>query len=677
MINRDIFQKDPSTRKLVNEGVANVNDENTSQALDVLRYELETFVCDGQYEKGLAHILEIYLKNIEQAQQSAVWISGFYGSGKSHLVKMLRALWVDTVFADGATLSYSGKFSRMKIRFLMDSKSGKVRISLDGKEQEVLDLYSETSSYKVIEIKDKTTFIPGIYFSSLLLPLHKIKGIKISTEREKDKFRIEGVRIKSSRREILLPVNKGDYVSEIVFENREFKDKIFSPTLFGVQILLAFLMAYLLYEFLSLPERLKQSSWKSTFLYVFIREKHFLFWVMFIISSGIFSLWLLGHWPASMSPDSMDTWLQVEGRNFHNHHPYVYSMYVLFLTQFIDTPSVVCIFQILLISLLGSFIFYFAIKNGVSFYLVLPFFFLFIFSVPVGLFNIVLWKDIPFSFLIIFWAFYLYYRSYRKKKDLKDSFSFKKIFLLSFLFIFLCMVRHNGIVYIVCLPFFLAISGVMTKKEFVRFLILSCSLFILFRFIIPELIGVRGLKEVFSNPGRIIKNESNLMVKSVFGAYLPEYMSEKTYIFLKTLNGRDNEIYYNLLTDRDQLLSANPTIFKTTYRIALSPKSNFLYKIQSNILYRSFTDISIRLLIWNSLVPFFMLLVVFLLYRWLPLSALYSLFILVQPLCLFFVSHVTSWRYMYFIYLSGFFVFPLVFLEIKDRCRQRVMKDSQ
>jgi len=102
MINRDIYQRDPATLKLVNEGVANVNDEKTSQAMDVLRYELETFVCDGQYEKGLEHILETYLKNIEQAQQPAVWISGFYGSGKSHLVKMLRALWVDTVFDDGA-----------------------------------------------------------------------------------------------------------------------------------------------------------------------------------------------------------------------------------------------------------------------------------------------------------------------------------------------------------------------------------------------------------------------------------------------------------------------------------------------------------------------------------------------------------------------------------------------
>jgi len=102
MKNREIYQKDPSTRKLVNEGVASVNDETTPIALSVLRYELDTFVCDGQYQKGMAHILETYIKNIDQAQQPAVWVSGFYGSGKSHLVKMLRALWLDTLFEDGA-----------------------------------------------------------------------------------------------------------------------------------------------------------------------------------------------------------------------------------------------------------------------------------------------------------------------------------------------------------------------------------------------------------------------------------------------------------------------------------------------------------------------------------------------------------------------------------------------
>lgn len=103
MNNRQVYAKDPATRKLVNEGVANVNDERTDQAFAVLRYELETFVCDGQYEKGMEHILETYLRNIGQPQQPAVWVSGFYGSGKSHLVKMLRALWSDTEFPDGAT----------------------------------------------------------------------------------------------------------------------------------------------------------------------------------------------------------------------------------------------------------------------------------------------------------------------------------------------------------------------------------------------------------------------------------------------------------------------------------------------------------------------------------------------------------------------------------------------
>ena len=126
MKNKQIYQKDPSVQKLVNQGVATVNDDMTSEALSVLRYELETFVCDGQYEKGLAHILETYLKNTDQSEQPAVWISGFYGSGKSHLVKMLRALWVDTRFEDGATARGIATLPRNIKDFLIElSNAGK------------------------------------------------------------------------------------------------------------------------------------------------------------------------------------------------------------------------------------------------------------------------------------------------------------------------------------------------------------------------------------------------------------------------------------------------------------------------------------------------------------------------------------------------------------------------
>lgn len=99
MLNQEIYSIDPSTRKLVNEGVANVNIYNQ----EVYQYELSTFVCNGQYEKGLDHILSTYLSNLGKPQQPGVWVSGFYGSGKSHLVKMLAALWTDMKFDDGTS----------------------------------------------------------------------------------------------------------------------------------------------------------------------------------------------------------------------------------------------------------------------------------------------------------------------------------------------------------------------------------------------------------------------------------------------------------------------------------------------------------------------------------------------------------------------------------------------
>ena len=102
MLNRDIYLKDPVENKLANNGVAEVKDDLSEQALNTLRYELDTFVCDGEYEKGLDKILSTFLTNLDSGnEQPGVWISGFYGSGKSHLAKMLRTLWVDYTFSDG------------------------------------------------------------------------------------------------------------------------------------------------------------------------------------------------------------------------------------------------------------------------------------------------------------------------------------------------------------------------------------------------------------------------------------------------------------------------------------------------------------------------------------------------------------------------------------------------
>ena len=98
MKTRELFLKDPLTWTLLNEGVSS----NNSADLDTLRYELQTFVCQGEYHTGLVRILQGYLDHLDR-EQIAAWASGFFGCGKSHLVKVLRYLWTDYAFPDGAT----------------------------------------------------------------------------------------------------------------------------------------------------------------------------------------------------------------------------------------------------------------------------------------------------------------------------------------------------------------------------------------------------------------------------------------------------------------------------------------------------------------------------------------------------------------------------------------------
>ena len=57
-------------------------------------------MCEGEYANGLEKILRTFLANLDRPEQQAAWVSGFYGSGKSHLTKILRYLWTDFEFPE-------------------------------------------------------------------------------------------------------------------------------------------------------------------------------------------------------------------------------------------------------------------------------------------------------------------------------------------------------------------------------------------------------------------------------------------------------------------------------------------------------------------------------------------------------------------------------------------------
>ena len=96
----ELFSTNPKSLQLLNNGVAFVKDVVTPEELKTLRFELKTFVCEGEYAKGLEKILRTFLGNLDHPEQPAAWVSGFYGSGKSHLGKILRYLWNDFEFPE-------------------------------------------------------------------------------------------------------------------------------------------------------------------------------------------------------------------------------------------------------------------------------------------------------------------------------------------------------------------------------------------------------------------------------------------------------------------------------------------------------------------------------------------------------------------------------------------------
>ena len=99
----DLLDRDPRTARLANNGQARIDDAADGPAREELRAELETFVCEGQFGDALQRILDRYLANLGTPKQDSAWVSGFFGSGKSHLLKMLTHLWVNTAFPDGTT----------------------------------------------------------------------------------------------------------------------------------------------------------------------------------------------------------------------------------------------------------------------------------------------------------------------------------------------------------------------------------------------------------------------------------------------------------------------------------------------------------------------------------------------------------------------------------------------
>ncbi len=145
-------------------------------------------------------------------------------------------------------------------------------------------------------------------------------------------------------------------------------------------------------------------------------KNNYYFWVFFLISTFVFFLWWAAFFPALMSTDSIGQWIQTMDLNkLSDWHPYLSTLYFYFLKLIYNSPATVSLFQIIWTAALFSYIFNFFIKVGLKKIYIYVLFIFFVTSIPIGLFNISLWKDVPFSLCLIGFLFFLCKAIYEKK----------------------------------------------------------------------------------------------------------------------------------------------------------------------------------------------------------------------------------------------------------------------
>lgn len=183
-------------------------------------------------------------------------------------------------------------------------------------------------------------------------------------------------------------------------------------------------------------------------------------------SMAVFSLYLAGLFPGIMTVDSLFQWIQIHILEFNDWHPVVHTWFLLLLTKIWDSPAVVGIAQILIMSLVFAYGAYRFRKQGANKWIVYLAIVGFACMPINGVYSVTLWKDILFSTAIMFLTILLFNIVSTEGKWLHKNTNVLLFFIASVGVVFF---RHNG---------------------FPAFLVTMIIFFIIFRFKLVKMYAV-------------------------------------------------------------------------------------------------------------------------------------------------------------------------------------------
>ncbi len=413
------------------------------------------------------------------------------------------------------------------------------------------------------------------------------------------------------------------------------------------------------------------------------------------------------------------TWREVTSHAFEGITPVSYNLLVLALTQIYNSPAIVSITQILAMAGLASYIFYFCIKQSVNKIVLAIFAVLLFISLPVASFNLLLVKDLPYSLLMLIWAFMIYLLYLNKKCGQETFANNAEVVLMGVLLALLALVRHNGLMYIVLIPLLLVIFRLLPRRQWLIFTGVAVIVFAGFSFVTKNLQTVTPESvEMFFRQSALVSPTYVAAVKGqdisaeeqqTLAKVMPFEEIQQKYtptprpdnyrnltIGIMQQSAADlsnyNKTSWNLikrhpwlvLQDRSLMFAGALGLSDNVYIFADETQLNqgYVYwrSLESNKFdkpaasFGTVASIYNRAMITATAIPWSywlynsipaLLLLIWLLFSWSKrrASALFSIVILINVPILFAIMSTCEWRFYYFIYLGGFFAVTLLLAE--------------
>ena len=349
--------------------------------------------------------------------------------------------------------------SHIGLRFRTNNHSGIALVAVNGAEKEH-DLYMANEAAKFKQFDYWLLGSDGSFTVETALPRYPVQELEILSGQAGKPVQLLAAEIHGKGKVIDLLKGQRPVLGKIRFPD-VLQDMLsfFHPIQCCWQVLFALLSTWIVHALIHLVH--KTGGLRN----LLFAEKRYIFWAMFGSGLAVYGVWLLAFWPGVMSIDSLKVWRAAMLPDIYvNDHPFLNVILYKYLYQIWNNPAVVPLVQIILSALLVSWFSFWLYRQGVP-GMISAFCFLFVLcSVPVAVYNLMLWKDIPFALLAVFWACLLT-KMYQERRQGRLQWTWQRIFALLLLGPALGFIRHNGLVYLIILPLlFLLLRLVPIRK---------------------------------------------------------------------------------------------------------------------------------------------------------------------------------------------------------------------